>query len=550
MAARVRRWCGRNPLVAGLAASALLLLLVVLVGAPLSIALLLEKQAETDAAYRTAEQKRKEADERRRQAIENLKDAHAAVDQLLTRVGRDKLADTPHMERVRRELLTDALRFYQKFLQKKDLDGALQLQAARAYISAGAIQLRLGDPGEAEKSISQGIALLKKLLTRQPPANLEYQDLLAEGWIYLGQARLWANRTREAEEAFQKARSIATGLVTVRPRSLAYREHLALACADLGTTYGRSGRHQQAEGPYREALRLGEQLIVADPANLAYQQTMATVQANLGKLLAQLGQGQEGEKRVRQAVAIQEKVLTREPSAQRRACLANLYRDLGLQQFRGGRREQAAKTQQQAVRLWSQLHNDFPHVPDYAHSYARVLLFAGKSLMTLGRDRAALAHLSDAARLYSRLTEGFPKKDDYRRELSWCCFERGWLLAASNDQQVRQPVLAIDSAKRAVDLAPDDGKHWAALGMAYYRAGQWEAALQPLQEASKHRQPGGRIDLFFLAMAHGRLGRREEGRKWYERAEAWRRQNAPKDGMLAGISREAAQVLGLRGQQP
>jgi tetratricopeptide (TPR) repeat protein len=548
MTARVRRWCGRNPIVAGLTASALFLLLVVLVGAPLSIALLLEKQAQNDAAYRTAEQKRKEADERRREALENLKDAHAAVDQLLTRVGRDKLADTPHMERVRRELLTDALRFYQKFLQKKDPDGALQVQAARAYIAAGAIQLKLGDPREAENSIRQGLALLRKMLTRQQ-VNLEYQDLLAEGWIYLGQARLWAHRTQEAEEAFQKARSIATRLVTVRPRSLAYREHLARACADLGTTYARSGRPQQAEGPFREALRLGEQLLLADAENLPYQQTVATVQANLGTLLAQLGNGQEGEKRVRQAVAIQEKVVTREPSPQHRAYLANLYRSLGLRQSGGGRREQAAKTQQQAVQLWSQLHHDFPHVPDYAHGYARSLLFAGKDLMALGRDRAALVHLSDAERLYSGLAKGFPKKDVYRRELSWCCFERGWLLAASYDKQVRQPVLAIASAKRAVDLAPDDGKHWAALGMAYYRAGQWDAALQPLQEASKHRQPGARIALFFLAMTHGKLGRPEEGRKWYERAEAWRRQNAPKDGMLAGIGREAAQVLGLRDQQ-
>src|SRR4030095_12241843 len=55
------------------------------------------------------------ATEQRRQAQSNLNDALAAVDQMLTRVSEDRLAYVPQMEPVRRELLQDALGFYQKF---------------------------------------------------------------------------------------------------------------------------------------------------------------------------------------------------------------------------------------------------------------------------------------------------------------------------------------------------------------------------------------------------------------------------------------------------
>ena len=122
------------------------------------------------------------------------------------------------METVRRELLTDALRFYLKFLQRKSDDPELRLETARAYLGAGALQLKLGESGRAEENVRQGIALLNELLA-QPPGRPEYHELLAEGWLDLGHIRLETNHPREAEDAYNTARRIAAKRVADSPDS-------------------------------------------------------------------------------------------------------------------------------------------------------------------------------------------------------------------------------------------------------------------------------------------------------------------------------------------
>ena len=42
---------------------------------------------------------------------------------------------------------------------------------------------------------------------------------------------------------------------------------------------------------------------------------------------------------------------------------------------------------------------------------------------------------------------------------------------------------AVEAARRAVELAPDDPRTWQVLGIASYRAGHWDGALEALQKA-------------------------------------------------------------------
>jgi tetratricopeptide (TPR) repeat protein len=134
--------------------------------------------------------------------------------------------------------------------------------------------------------------------------------------------------------------------------------------------------------------------------------------------------------------------------------------------------------------------------------------------MYVGRDGPALQHLSEAERLYARLAKDFPAKKEYGRELSWCCFERGWLLAASHNPQVRKPEAAIEPAKRAVELAPQEGKYWAALGMAYYRASRHREAVSALEEAQRLGGQG-MASALFLAMTRWQTGDRDRARRDY-----------------------------------
>ena len=98
---------------------------------------------------------------------------------------------------------------------------------------------------------------------------------------------------------------------------------------------------------------------------------------------------------------------------------------------------------------------------------------------------------------------------------------RAWSLATGPEQE-RKPALAIRLARFAVALAPRDYQNLNTLGVALYRAGQSAeatAALEKSLNASRGEYDG--CDLFFLAMAHQRLGGVAEARSYYDRAVLW-----------------------------
>ena len=82
------------------------------------------------------------------------------------------------------------------------------------------------------------------------------------------------------------------------------------------------------------------------------------------------------------------------------------------------------------------------------------------------------------------------------------------------------------------------------MGIAHYRAGDWQAAVAALEKASARR--GHAADWLFLAMAHWRLGDKDKARQWYNRAT----RSAPGGPTAfpvryAGFRAEATALLGV-----
>lgn len=98
-------------------------------------------------------------------------------------------------------------------------------------------------------------------------------------------------------------------------------------------------------------------------------------------------------------------------------------------------------------------------------------------------------------------------------------------------------------AKKACELSPKTGSYWNTLGIAHYRAGNFQEALDALQKSMDLTKGGSVWDWFFLAMAHWRLGHKEEARQWYNKAIAWMDENKPRDERLPPLRAEAAALL-------
>jgi serine/threonine protein kinase/tetratricopeptide (TPR) repeat protein len=125
-----------------------------------------------------------------------------------------------------------------------------------------------------------------------------------------------------------------------------------------------------------------------------------------------------------------------------------------------------------------------------------------------------------------------------------------WMLALPREPVV-DPSWAVMLARKAVDLSPKSWRIWNTLGVAHYRAGEWDDAIAALGKAVELQNsgPAGTVDvpinLFPLAMAHVRLGEAAKARAFYDRAmRAWSR------GDSDGIRAEAQSLLGVSRRSP
>jgi tetratricopeptide (TPR) repeat protein len=59
-----------------------------------------------------------------------------------------------------------------------------------------------------------------------------------------------------------------------------------------------------------------------------------------------------------------------------------------------------------------------------------------------------------------------------------------WVLATCSDPKVADGRRAVELARKAVELAPDDRNYWNTLGVAYSRIGDWKGAVQAWRNAT------------------------------------------------------------------
>jgi tetratricopeptide (TPR) repeat protein len=123
--------------------------------------------------------------------------------------------------------------------------------------------------------------------------------------------------------------------------------------------------------------------------------------------------------------------------------------------------------------------------------------------------------------------------------------DRARQLAEHPDPRARNPDRAVALAGEAVALQPAAGAYWETLGLARYRAGDWRGAADALATWAQLGPPGNGVGAFVLAIVHGRLGRKEVARKWYDQAVAWMDKNQPKNEELRRIRAEATELLGI-----
>jgi serine/threonine protein kinase/tetratricopeptide (TPR) repeat protein len=330
------------------------------------------------------------------QAVENLEDALAAVDQMLTRVAEDRLLHIPQMEPIRRELLLEALKFYQKFLQKKSDDPEIRRGAALAYGRVGRIQRFLGQYAEAEKAYRSAIGMLEELGGQskgEPALRARIGDLLRE----LAWTLNCLGKHEEAVRNMRRAVAIAENLVEDYPDLPTYRTALVSARNQLADALA-ARQPEEAEQLFRGNLPLAD-----DDTNLE------AIHRGLGNVFMTTQCFSEAEQAYRQALNYAERRAAESPVAHwLQSALANDLLVLASALTATQRPQEAEQHVRRAVVIYDQLATNFPASPDYRHGLASAHGKHAGVLKTLGRTTEAEKAYRRVVDLYEKLATDFP----------------------------------------------------------------------------------------------------------------------------------------------
>jgi serine/threonine protein kinase len=485
---------------------------------------------EKEAALTTAKTNEIQAKAAQKDAQENLKDALAAVDHLLTRVSEERVANVPQMEPLRRDLLQDALKFYQKFLQRKSDDPVIRRETAQAYRRVAGIHRQLGHYDESTNSYQKALELLEELC-RQSPGDPELRCQLVTLHLNASLPLIDEGKQDKAASHLRRAFQIAEDLAREYPARPAYGAQLAWTANQL-VRYVPQTRPEEAERILRRSLDLERR--APDPdlrartyahlgkvlagqrryaqAEEAYRESLALMPdnvwtlRNLTDLLAADGRQGEAEELCRRVVALLSKPAADYPSgphwrgmlADAHFAHANLLKELK-------RTAEAEKAYRHVLDLYEKLARDFPTLPHYRTVAFHKHLALAQFLEQAGRAK-------DAEEVYSKATTllgdapDLPNRLAHKRGLVSCHIELARLLSAGGK--------ALE-AQTAFDRA---------------------VAIQQSLEKDFADKPEFRRELasahYWAAHLLHQAGRAEESERFYHLAEAHWRQlvaEAPKD---------------------
>ena len=166
-------------------------------------------------------------------------------------------------------------------------------------------------------------------------------------------------------------------------------------------------------------------------------------------------------------------------------------------------------------------HPDLPPLPPIRVDYGHLGPDAALIKLIVGLKLNDPRTLEPAIPVLETAVAGDPWNPHYKHLLAECCNNVAWFLSLDSPSGSNLD-RALTLSLRAVELEPGKQTSLNTRGVVLYRAGRYSDAVAILDkslEAGKGRFDG--FDLFFLAMAHHRLGHRDEARRCLDRAITW-----------------------------
>jgi tetratricopeptide (TPR) repeat protein len=517
--------------------------------------------------------------------------ARRAVDEMYTQVAQQWLSQQPRLEKAQKEFLLKALAAYQQFTTEEPGDSpGLRRELAAASQRAGDIRLRLGEFPEAEADLRRALAIQRALASRFVGAP-DYRRDLATTCGRLGLLLHTTGRANESIAVGRESVDLLTKLAADRPGDAAVRVELVRSCQDLGRVlaierqpdaaiqllrtsleYSRAlvndfpdlPDHRlmlarslnalctEAGGvPKGEILKLSQEsldilakLTREFPGEPNYRFSLAGTQGNHALRLYRVGRLRDAIESSRRAVDLSAELVRDFPSRPMyRQYLMNFLCNLADELRLDGQLPQAVETAERARQVGESVVAEYPTVPGYQEELGWVHGLLGDLGVTARHFNAAEASYLRAQAIFEKLVDGDPKRGASPERLAAMYRNRVGLLTLPGSPKL-DPARALRLADEAIVRCPGERDAWCALGRARSCAGDWKGALVALEKARAINDSDDSALWLLLALAHARLGDRNQALGWYEKALAWMKQHPEREWAQDQLRDEAAALLG------
>jgi tetratricopeptide (TPR) repeat protein/tRNA A-37 threonylcarbamoyl transferase component Bud32 len=471
---RMSKWVRRHPALTGMAA--VLALVLVVAGTVLHGEMqnthqqflraednYREAQKNLEEASRQAEQAKKnfaEAEMQRQAALDNEKQARRILDTYYTLV-REKLPKYPGTEPLRREILQDGLKYYQKFLADRGDDPLLQREVADAYDNVGWINAVVGSRAEALRAHEKALDLYQKALAADP-GDVKLLSRVAMSWHNVGWLRKTTQQPAAALDAYEKARQIYEQLLA-RPGAYAkeiadVKNHFAGTLNNIGALHNAAGRWDLARVHYERAHQLREEIDRAFPDNVQVKSGLAQSYHNRAILAEHLGKRAESLQMFEKERDLREQLVTRQPrNADHQNGLASAWYSIGVAQGRLGNKAESRKAHERALELRKKVADENEHVLGYQMALAASYSVLGKVAQSENRLKEAMTAHTAALDILERVSRTEPDYANLRGDLAKAHFNLAFSLTKVSRRKEALPSYEKARAlqQKLVDTDPE-----------------------------------------------------------------------------------------------
>jgi serine/threonine protein kinase/tetratricopeptide (TPR) repeat protein len=332
--------------------------------------------------------------------------ARDAVDRLFTQVSQSPKLKAHGMEKFRKDLLQNAQKFYERFVQEQFDSPSVRYDLGLAYHRLTDINYELGDYTAAEESSSKASAVLGDLAVAQPKVP-EYQRDLAASYVGGGLAYFAkTGRWEEAEAAFEQALAIQQQQAEAYAKAAEYRYALAKTYRASGYMLHRADQPQRAARRYQQALDVLSKLVQDHPLP-EHQSLLATTEMNLATVYLSDGWYDKAELFSKEAKRVHASLVRDQGDVvpEEWQALARSHAILGMAYRGQAQTDKAEEEARQAMKIFENLAKEHPDVQEYAYDVGRCYTELGLTGIRAGRPEAAITRFDKAIAILEGLID-------------------------------------------------------------------------------------------------------------------------------------------------